>query len=693
MSQNKLSSEKSPYLIQHAHNPVQWYPWGDEAFAKAKTEDKPIFLSIGYSTCHWCHVMADESFEEEATAKILNEHFISIKVDREERPDIDQVYMSYVMAATGSGGWPMTVFMTPEKKPFYGGTYFPPEDKYGRPGFKTLLLALHDSWKEKRSEIEESASSAVQFMQKAEILEGEPTPLTDDLLKEAAARYDRGYDEEYAGFGRSPKFPRSHVLSFILRVWKRTQEPKLLEIVEKTLDAMARGGMYDQLGGGFHRYSVDPQWRIPHFEKMLYDQAILVETYLEAYQITQKKVYADTARETLDYVLSKMTDKEGGFYSAEDADSLDPITKDHKREGAFYVWKKEEIEKALPAKDAELFCRYYGITADGNALSDPQQEFVRQNVLYISDRTLSDVDRATIERSRKILFPIREQKPAPHLDDKILTDWNGLMISAFASAGLILGDKKYTDAALKAAEFIEAKLIARDGSLLHRYRDNDAAITATLNDHAFLLHGYLRLYEATTDMKWLKNSKRSADQMLDRFYDKNVGGFYLTAHDAEKLIARTKELYDGALPSGNSVAVLALLRLGSMVGDRRYMEAAQLTLDLFSGALASDPTNYPEMLMALDYTIGPSREVVLAYHKDDAEAMSMRQEIFKYFAPNQVVLYHVEGRKESLDSISSFVKDKQAVSGRAAAFICQNFTCQLPVVGLDGLKKGKHNDA
>jgi hypothetical protein len=693
MYSNHLAHEKSPYLIQHVHNPVDWYSWGDEAFAKAAKEDKPIFLSIGYSTCHWCHVMAHESFEEEATAKILNEHFISIKVDREERPDIDQVYMSYVMAATGSGGWPMTVFMTPDKKPFYGGTYFPPEDKYGRPGFKTLLLALNNSWKEKRSEIEESANSAVQFMQKAEASDGEPTPLTDDLLKEAAARYDRGYDEEYAGFGRSPKFPRSHVLSFILRVWKRTQEPKLLEIVEKTLDAMARGGMYDQLGGGFHRYSVDPQWRIPHFEKMLYDQAILVESYLEAYQITQKKVYADTARETLDYVLSKMTDKEGGFYSAEDADSLDPVTKDHKREGAFYVWRKEEIEKVLPAQDAELFCKYYGITPDGNALSDPQQEFVRQNVLYITDRTLSDTDRATVERSRKILFPIREQKPAPHLDDKILTDWNGLMISAFASAGLILGDKKYTDAALKAALFIEAKLIARDGSLLHRYRDNDAAITATLNDHAFLLHGYLRLYEATTDMKWLRNANRLADQMLERFYDKNVGGFYLTAHDAEKLIARTKELYDGALPSGNSVAVLALLRLGSMLGDRRYTEAAQLTLDHFSGALASDPTNYPEMLMALDYAIGPSREVVLAYQKDDAEAMTMRQEIFKYFTPNQVVLYHVEGRKESLDSISSFVKDKQAVSGRAAAYICHNFTCQLPVVGLDGLKKGKHNDA
>ncbi len=684
---NHLAHEKSPYLIQHAHNPVDWYPWGEEAFAKAAAESKPIFLSIGYSTCHWCHVMEHESFEKEDTAKILNEHFVSVKVDREERPDIDQVYMSYVMAATGSGGWPMSVFLTPDKKPFYGGTYFPPEDRYGRPGFKTLLLAIQNSWKEKRSEIEESAQSAVNFMQGSEAPTGEPTLLTEETLKEAAAKYERGYDEEYAGFGHAPKFPRSHVLSMILRVWKRTQEPKLLEIVEKTLDAMSRGGMYDQLGGGFHRYSVDPQWRIPHFEKMLYDQAILVETYLEAYQITGKKMYADTVRETLDYVLNKMTDKNGGFYSAEDADSLDPVTKDHKREGAFYVWRKDEIEKALSAQDAEIFCRYYGITEEGNALSDPQQEFVKQNVLYIADRTLTDVDHASIERSRQILFPIREQKPAPHLDDKILTDWNGLMISAFASAGLILGEKKYADAALKAAQFIEAKLISPDKLLLHRYRDNDAAITSTLNDYAFLIHGYLRLYEATTDAVWLKNAKRLADQMIERFQDKHAGGFYLTAHDAEKLIARTKELYDGAVPSGNSVATLALFRLGSMTGDVRYTDAAQNTLEAFSGQLAQDPTNYPEMLMALDYAIGPSREVVLAYRQGDTEAQAIQQEIFKYFAPNQVVLYHGEGAKESLDSISSFVKDKQSVLGRAAIYICQNFTCQLPLVGLDGLKK------
>ena len=676
---NRLGKEKSPYLLQHAHNPVDWYPWGEEAFAKAKKEDKPVFLSIGYSTCHWCHVMEDESFSDPATAKILNENFVSIKVDREERPDIDSVYMSYVMAVTGSGGWPMNVFLTGDKKPFYGGTYFPPQDRYGMPGFPNLLQSIAGSWKTEKKEITESADSAVNFLGKA-AQPAAPSPLSAKELGEAYRRSEANFDETWGGFGGAPKFPRSHALSMILRHWARTKDKRALEVVEKTLKAMARGGMYDQLGGGFHRYSTDAQWRVPHFEKMLYDQALLARTYLEAYQATHDEFYAGIARQILDYVAARMTGPEGGFYSAEDADSVDPQNPAKKREGAYFVWKKSEIEKLLPAADAEAFCRYYGVEDAGNALSDTHKEFVEQNVLHVVP---TEPAPASLERSKKKLLEVRAKRPAPYLDDKILTDWNGLMLSSFAFASRVLDEKKYADVAQKTGRFILKELTGRNGELLHRYREGSAGIEANANDYAFLIYGYLALYEADFDAAWLQEAKKLADGLLEKFWDKENGGFFLTAEGAERLFTRPKELYDGAVPSANSVAALDLALLGRYTGDKKYETYAQRTLDVFSGALAGDPSNYPQMLIALDFILGPTREIVLAGDPKDAEMRSMLHVIFSRYLPAKIVMLKGGGS----EAVAPFLKDMNAVSGKSTAYVCRDHACQLPVTDAKALEK------
>ncbi len=689
---NRLAREKSPYLLQHAHNPVDWYPWGDEAFQKAKKEDKPVLLSVGYSTCHWCHVMEEESFSHPETAKIMNENFVSIKVDREERPDIDSVYMSYVMAATGSGGWPMNVFLTPDKKPFYGGTYFPPDDRYGIPSFGHLLQSIAHSWKTEKDKILESADSAVNFLAKSGTEKIQSTSLSEKTLNEAYRRLEANFDEKWGGFGRAPKFPRSHALSMILRVWARTKEVHALEIVEKTLKQMAQGGMYDQLGGGFHRYSTDGQWRVPHFEKMLYDQAILARTYLEAYQITQDDFYARIAREILDYVASRMTAQEGGFYSAEDADSPDPENPSKKREGAYFVWKKDEIEKIQPSEDVEIFSYYYGVEASGNALHDPHKEFVNQNVLYVAhsveetavhfkksvEQTLS-----SLSASKKKMLEARAKRPAPYLDDKVLTDWNGLMISSFAFASRVLEEPRYADIAEKAGKFIQEKLKDKNRNLLHRYRDGEAGIEANFNDHAFFIYGALALYEATFDPEWLGEAKRLSDQMIEKFWDKSGGGFFLTAEGSERLIARPKEIYDGAIPSGNSVAALDLLLLSRFTGDTKYESYAQKTLDAFSAVLSQDPANYPQMLMALDFSIGPSQEIVLAGDVKRPETQAMLHEIFSHYLPNKIVMLNEVG----LEALSPFVKDKNPVSGKSTVYVCRDHTCQLPVTDVEAFKK------
>ena len=542
---NRLAQEKSPYLLQHAHNPVDWYPWGEEAFAKAKKEDKPVFLSIGYSTCHWCHVMEDESFSNAVTAKVLNEHFISIKVDREERPDIDSVYMSYVMAVTGVGGWPMSVFLTPDKKPFYGGTYFPPQDRYGMPGFPHLLGSIASSWQKERKEIFDSADSAVSFLEKSGEKAAVASKLSEKTLEEAVRRSEANFDPDWGGFGGAPKFPRSHGLSLLLRHWARTKDAASLAIVEKTLTSMAEGGIYDQLGGGFHRYSTDAEWRVPHFEKMLYDQALLARTYLEAYQITHNEFYADIARQILDYVDGRMTGPDGGFYSAEDADSLPAefapaeggsASGGKKREGAYFVWKKIEIEKLLPSQDAEIFSYYYGIEPSGNALSDPHKEFTDQNVLHVTrsvEQTAAHLKKDTgavsssLEASRNKLLQVRAKRPAPYLDDKILTDWNGLMLSSFAFAARVLDEPRYAAAAVKTGRFLRKELTGKKGELLHRYRGGSAGIEANANDYAFLIYGYLALYEATFDAEWLAEAKMLSDDMIRKFWDVRGGGFFL----------------------------------------------------------------------------------------------------------------------------------------------------------------------
>ena len=600
---NRLSREKSPYLLQHKDNPVDWFPWGEEAFQKAKKEDKPVFLSIGYSTCHWCHVMEEESFENAETAAILNKNFVAIKVDREERPDLDNVYMNYVQAVTGSGGWPMSVFLTPDKRPFYGGTYFPPKDRWGMPGFPTLLESIANSWKTHRKELLESAESAVQFLSKQHSTSS-AAKLDAQTFEHAFLSFQGGFDGTYGGFGRAPKFPRSHALSWLLRFWLSTKNPEALAMLERTLEAMASGGLYDQLGGGFHRYSTDARWRIPHFEKMLYDQALLTQTYLEAFQATGKALYARIARETLDYVLSRMTGPEGAFYSAEDADSPDPKEPAKKREGAYFVWERAEIETILGPAASE-FSAYYGIEEKGNALSDPHGEFEKKNVLYVVDPSKEET--RAVKDARVLVLAVRGKRPRPHLDDKVLTDWNAMMIASFARASVVLHEPRYLAAAQKAATFIEQKLKDRSGKLLHRWRDGEAAIPALLADHAFLLEAHLELYEASFGPQELVRARQLADTMVERFWDEAQGGFYLTASDAEVLISRPKEIYDGAIPSGNSAAARALARLSHFTGEGRYAEWAERTMGAFSESIAADPSNYPAMLMALEFVLDPSR--------------------------------------------------------------------------------------
>jgi hypothetical protein len=693
---NRLSSEKSPYLLQHAHNPVDWYPWGPEAFEKAKREDKPILLSIGYSTCHWCHVMERESFEDEKTAEVMNRDYISVKVDREERPDIDSVYMSYVMTTTGSGGWPMTVFLTPDKKPFYGGTYFPPDNRYGMPGFKTLLAEIAEAWKTRRAEILESADSVVAHLGAPRTAQSHEGVLDAKTLEKAFEHFSSGFDAERGGFGRAPKFPRSHSLSFLLRYWKRTGSVAALGMVEKTLTEMAKGGVYDHLGGGFHRYSTDGEWRIPHFEKMLYDQALLVRTYVEAAQATGNAEYARVACETLDYVMREMTDREGGFYSAQDADSEDPHHPGHSREGAFFVWTTDEIRRILGA-DADFFMHRYGIEEAGNAIIDPHQEFEKQNVLYDARSTEKaaqqfgiDPEEASLKAAsfRAKLFAARAKRKRPHLDDKILTDWNGLMIAAFAYAGAALDEPRYVTAAVKAARFISTKLKTSEGRLLHRWRDGDAAISANLNDYAALIYGFLTLYEATFDETWLAEARALTDRMVDLFWDTENHGFFLTAHDAEVLISRPKELYDGAVPSGNSFAALDLLLLSRYTMEVRYQKLADETLNAFAAELSAEPSSHPQMLIALDFAVGPSSEIVLAGDEKDTTLQTMMGEVRRPFMPNKIVLLHRTGRRgEALEAVAPFVKDKGLNGGKATAYICRNHVCSLPVTTAAEVRK------
>ncbi len=610
---NRLGNEKSPYLLQHANNPVDWYPWGEEAFAKARQEDKPVFLSIGYSTCHWCHVMEHESFENPAIATLLNRDFISIKVDREERPDVDRIYMLFVQAATGSGGWPMTVFLTPERKPFFGGTYFPPDNRYGRPGVWSGLPSLAQAGRHDRARVEQSGAQVVEQLKHYATANDHDAGVAGeaDVLDTAFRSFARAFDSRLGGFGGAPKFPRPSVLNFLLRYFAQTQDEDALEMVLVTLREMAKGGMNDQLGGGFHRYSVDERWFVPHFEKMLYDQAQLAASYLEAFQIAGERQFADIARTVFEYVLRDLGHSGGGFYSAEDADSAaDPANPTHKSEGAFYLWSHGELVEALGAHDAAIFSRRFGVEERGNVHEDPHGEFGGRNILYQAHEV---TDTEVMERSRAKLLGIRGKRPRPHLDDKILTAWNGQMISAFAKGARILNEPGYEQAARRALDFLRANLWREaDSTLLRRYRDGDAAIEGFLDDYAYLALALLDMYETTFEAADLEWTQTLAQRAIELFEDRDQGGFFSTGAETKDLVLRLKDDYDGAEPSGNSGMAMVLLRLARITGREDFRLSAERTLKAFAGRLRGAPTAAPQMLVAHAFSMGRPMEIVPA---------------------------------------------------------------------------------
>jgi uncharacterized protein YyaL (SSP411 family) len=679
---NHLGSEKSPYLLQHANNPVDWYPWGEEAFTKARSEDKPIFLSVGYSTCHWCHVMERESFENAEIASLLNEHFVPVKVDREERPDVDRIYMTFVQLSTQSGGWPMSVFLTPDLKPFLGGTYFPPEDRYGRPGFRTVLGYLAHSWKMERGKIEDAGENVLtQLASYVDSGSATGTVLDPALFDSAFHYFRRTFDSKYAGFGQAPKFPRPVALNFLLRYHARAKNVEALEMTVATLRAMAEGGMNDQLAGGFHRYSVDERWFVPHFEKMLYDQAQLAISYLEAFQITRERFLAETAVRTLDYVLRDMTSPEGAFYSAEDADSvIDPANPHEKGEGAFYVWTADEIERTLGPKDAALFERRFGVEKDGNVHEDPHGEFGGRNILYVA-RPMVEGDSPAIERSISLLIAARSKRVRPHLDDKVLTAWNGLMISAFAKAAQILEEPRFLNAARRSAEFILSRMFDQaSGILLRRYRDGDAAIAGFLDDYAFFAAALLDLYEADFDVAHLETAVRLTDKMLELFEDRENGAFFAAAEGDASLVLRLKDDYDGAEPSGNSIAWMNLLRLAQITNRPEYHSAAERTARALAPRIAGQPVAVPQMLVAAMFALDPKRQIVLAGDPRTDGMRALLHALRGRFLPGSVVLLaDSEETRTKLSRFAPEIREMREVNGRPTAFVCRNYACELPV--------------
>jgi uncharacterized protein YyaL (SSP411 family) len=678
---NRLINETSPYLLQHAHNPVDWYPWGKEAFEWAKKGNKPIFLSIGYSTCHWCHVMERESFENEQIAGIMNEHFVSIKVDRELRPDVDEIYMTAVQMMTGSGGWPLSVFLTPDGKPFYGGTYFPPKDLYGRPGFERVLLSIADAWKNRRQELTDSSQKLSEVLAN---LSGptEKETLSPEMLKGGFDYFKTTFDGTNGGFGTAPKFPQPTNLSMLLSYWYRTDNTQALQMVEKTLDAMAKGGIYDHIGGGFHRYATDARWFVPHFEKMLYDQALLGKVYLQAYQVTKNQKYATTAREIFDYVLRDMTDTQGGFYSAEDADS-------EGKEGAFYVWDPKQIKSILDKDEAEIFIAYYGVTEDGNfeggkTILNIATSTAQLEKKFQKDHTaLMDV----LSKTRSRIFNERAKRIRPHRDDKIITAWNGLMISSMAYGGAVLQEEKYIRAAERAATFILANLHKR-GRLMRYYRDGRAVELAFLDDYAFTIMGLLDLYGASFEAKWLIEAKTLTEEMIKLFSDNEQGGFFLTGRDGEKLIARIKPNSDGVIPSGNSTAAYALLKLGRLTMNQYFTEQGVKVLESFSQQLKQSPAYSSEMLTALNFWLGPTQEIVIAGSADAMDTKQMLKLIRNKFLPNAVVLFHEQDNTDSdIYGTIPFIKNQAAIDGKATAYVCENYVCNQPVNKIDDLDK------
>ena len=691
---NRLISEKSPYLQQHAHNPVDWYPWGDEAFEKARRENKPIFLSIGYSTCHWCHVMERESFESDQIAALLNTLYVPVKVDREERPDVDHIYMTYVQAATGGGGWPMSVFLTPDLKPFFGGTYFAPDSRYGQPGFGAILQRIADSWSKQHDQIIEAGDSVIGRLKDISGAGRPEQGVADQMTLDSTFQYFRRiFDAHHGGFGDSPKFPRPVVFNFLLRYHDRSRRKEALDMTVDTLRARAAGGMHDQLGGGFHRYSVDDRWFVPHFEKMLYDQAQLAVSYLETYQVTHDEFFATIARSTLDYVLRDMTDPSGGFYSAEDADSvIDPAHPKEKGEGAFYIWSYAELEQILGAATAEIVAYHYGAERNGNVDSDPHGEFTGKNIFYAAHSLADTAQKSQLSEdavstqlhdAAKKLLAARAKRVRPHLDDKILTGWNSLMISAFAKAAAILHDRSYLDAAQRAASFIASRMYdPATGVLKRRYRDGDAAIHGFLDDYANFIAALLDLYAADFDPAHIELAITLANHMLRLFEDSGHGAFFTTIAGDASLILRMKDDYDGAEPSANSIALLDLLRLAHFTDRQEFRDAASRTLQALAPRMGSQPVAVPQMLVGLDYSLAAKREVVIAGARD-TRTQAMLAEFHRRFLPYTIALLIDSG--ETRSKLASFFPTAGAmheIDNKPAAYVCQNYACQLPTTEL-----------
>ena len=667
---NRLADETSPYLLQHAGNPVDWHPWGKEALKLAETLDRPILLSIGYSACHWCHVMERESFENEAIAGLMNERFVNIKVDREERPEVDAIYMNYVQMTTGSGGWPLTVFLTPGGVPFFGGTYFPPDDHFGRPGFPRVLESAAAAFRDRREDLERMAPEIVSRLRSTSELKTPREDLSPVLLEEAASQIARSFDSRHGGFGSAPKFPQSMGLGFLIRHHSRTGSQQSLEMVESTLKKMARGGLYDHLGGGFHRYSVDDQWLVPHFEKMLYDNALLARVYLEAFQVTKSSFFRRVVTETLDFVLREMTDPEGGFYSALDADS-------EGEEGRFYVWSKEEVEQEL-GPEADVFCDYYDVSEGGN--------FEGVNILHpradlgkLAGRhgiSESDLGKG-LSRSRLKLLEKREKRVRPGLDSKILTAWNGLMLKAFSTAGFVVGSSRYLEAAARNAEFLVRELIV-ENRLQRTWKDGRARLNGYLDDYAATVEGFLALFEASADRRWLELAEELVDQTIELFWDDAGSSFFFTTHDHEELIVRHKEYMDNATPSGNSTCCMNLQRLGYLLDRPHYLELAKRQLEHLGSGFAKHPLAFSNWLQALDFHFGPVTEVVILGDAgvEDPLVVLLRDR----FLPSRVIVrVSEETPSPELEQAVPLVRGKKRQGNRTTVYLCQDSVCTPPV--------------
>ena len=672
---NRLIHETSPYLLQHAHNPVDWYPWGEEALGLAKREQKPILLSIGYSACHWCHVMERESFENEDIAVIMNELFVNIKVDREERPDLDEIYMNAVQAMTRQGGWPMTVFLTPDLKPFYGGTYYPPEDRYGRPGFPKVMYAVAEAFNEKNEQVLEQADQiTTQLSQMSNLVDPHEHELTEELMSKAFQHYRSQFDAQYGGFGNAPKFPPSMGLPFLLRYWHHSGNANALEMVETTLQKMARGGIYDQLGGGFHRYSTDERWLVPHFEKMLYDNAQLVVAYFETYQATQNTFYLDIGTETLDYVLREMYDaKNGGFYSTQDADSEGV-------EGKFFVWEPYDVEDIIGEKNAEIFCEYYDITPQGN--------FEGENILHV--QTPSDIfarklgmDIDELEKlladGRQKLFEEREKRIKPGLDDKILTSWNGIMIRGMAMGYQLTGKSEYLTACEKSADFVLTTLSQDNGLLLRTYRAGKSHLNAYLEDYSYFIAGLIALYEASFEPRWLTEAERLTHLMIDQFGDEEGNGFFFTGKAHETLIVQSKSAYDGATPSGASMAIYSLLRLAKHLDNPGFYNKAMDTLKLYFHQMEVMPSGSGQLLCELAFLLSTPKEVAIIGEKEDTKTEEMLSALHGMYIPNKIVALadSTEG------TMLPLLVNKPQIDNNTTAYICEDYVCQTPTTDVD----------